>query len=217
MSAPATALSDADPADDLAGLERALLDRQLEALSRLADMGMAVAGALERRVTADEAAAEPAAVLHHAAMDFARVSRAVRLTFALQSRLIADFKGERRARPPEGGADENDDWDGGFEAIWLEPDEDPGSIRARQVKDAVRDRAEAEALDREDVERLVLRAGERLGRPEFRAELLALPFDDLVALICRELNLPPPPQATGAVEGASGVPAPVPDLHAASP
>src|SRR3569623_227234 len=99
MSAPSPALTD-DP-DSLEGWQRALLDRQLEALSRLADMGMAVAAAITQQVT--EAAPGSDAALSGAALDFARVSRAVRLTFALQSRLIAEFKGISEARSAGSG------------------------------------------------------------------------------------------------------------------
>jgi hypothetical protein len=200
MSTPApTPSNDSNPTAPDAW-ERALLDRQLESLSRLADMGMAIAGAIERRVTAEAPADEPANVLHQAAMDFARVSRAVRLTFALQSRLIADFKAPRRAKPAEAGADDDDDWDGTYEVEWLPSQEDPRDVRKQEVKDAVRARAESEALDREDVERLVLRAAERLETEEFRG-LFAWSVDELVEMICKDLGLAPPPQAAGATEG----------------
>ena len=92
MADAATIPVASDDADHSAW-ERALLDRQLAGLERLAEMGMAVAAAIEQRVTQapPQPHAKPDAALHHAAMDFARVARAVRLTYALQSRLIADF------------------------------------------------------------------------------------------------------------------------------
>jgi hypothetical protein len=40
-----------DAADSADAWERALLDRQLARLDRLAEIGMAIAGAVERRVT----------------------------------------------------------------------------------------------------------------------------------------------------------------------
>ena len=69
------------PSDDEdSAWERALLDRQLAALDRLAEMGMRIAAAIEQQVTeaAPEPDAKPTAALHHAAIDFARVARAVR-------------------------------------------------------------------------------------------------------------------------------------------
>src|ERR1035437_7384775 len=100
MSAQTQPLTDTPPADS--AWERALLDRQLERLDRLADMGMALAGEIQRRA----AAAAPDADITHAAIDFARMSRAVRMTLALQSRLVRDFK-----TPPKAGPGEADDED----------------------------------------------------------------------------------------------------------
>jgi hypothetical protein len=77
MSGPAHALCEIDDTDSLDAWERALLDRQLETLDRLAELGLAVAAAVKDRVTAPEAADT---VVQHAALDFARVSRAVRMT-----------------------------------------------------------------------------------------------------------------------------------------
>ena len=116
MSATSPSPAD-DPAHDW---ERALLDRQLAALSRLAEMGMAIAGVIERTVTAE--APPPENVLQHAAIDFARVSRAVRLTFAMQSRLIADFK-KPPPRPADNAApdddEEDEEDDGGVDVSWF--------------------------------------------------------------------------------------------------
>ena len=152
-----------DETDSLDGWERALLDRQLESLSRLADMGMAIAAAVERRITAEEPGADAVrqdAVLQHAAMDFARVSRAVRMTFALQSRLIADFKAGRSRPAP---ADEFDD--GPVEVVWPEL-QDHDVVQKRQVRGIVGRLAEAAALDREAVERL---ACDSCGKVLYRA------------------------------------------------
>lgn len=175
-------------ADSLDGWERALLDRQLEALGRLADMGMAIAAAVERRATADEPGpdtARPDAVLHHAAMDFARVSRAVRMTFALQSRLIAEFKGGARAAEDIAADD-----DGPFEAVWPEL-QDHDVVQKRQVRAIVGRLAEAAALDEERVERLVREAGERLEDEDIYRDLTRRPLGEIVALICKDLGLAP--------------------------
>jgi hypothetical protein len=205
--APAHTPEQPDSAGAADAWERALLDRQLEGLARLADMGLAIAAAIERCVTAE--APEPAspAVLHHLSMDFARVSRAVRLSFALQSRLIADFKAPPRARPAADGHDDEEDWDGAIEVVWNPPSEDPREVRKTEIKAAVRELAEAEALDREDVERLLLKAGERLDTDDY-LNLFGRPFADIIAQICADLGLPyPPREATvdesGVAEAAS--------------
>ena len=79
-----------DPASDW---ERAVLDDQLECLGRLAEIGLSLAGVIRRRGTA----AGTEAALDQAAAAFALVEREVRLTLALQSRLIADFKNRARS------------------------------------------------------------------------------------------------------------------------
>jgi hypothetical protein len=193
----AAALPDDPHADGPAAWERALLDRQLEALGRLADMGMAIAGAIARRVT-EASAEEPASTLDHAAMDFARVSRAVRLTFALQSRLVADFKAPPRARPAND--DDDDEYGGPIEVVWLPPQEDPREVRKGELKDAVRERLEAEAFDHEDIERLLLRASERLDTDDY-LNLFGRPFADILAQICGDLGLEAGAAGSGASRG----------------
>jgi hypothetical protein len=180
MSGPAHALCEIDDTDSLDAWERALLDRQLETLDRLAELGLAVAAAVKDRVTAPEAADT---VVQHAALDFARVSRAVRMTLALQSRLVRDFKTPvpslspaARAEPPARRV----------QVAWIGEAE---RIEKRRVCTAVRRRAEDAALDAETTERLVREAEERLERDDVDDDLMTRPFDELVALICEDLGL----------------------------
>jgi hypothetical protein len=179
-----------DESGSLDGWERALLDRQLEALGRLADMGMAMAAAIERRVTAAEPGADAVldgADLSRAAMDFARVSRAVRMTFALQSRLIADFKGASEARPAR-SANSNEwfsDFDGRPDIV------DNDVVRKRQLKGIVKQLGEAASLDGEAVERLVREADERLEDDRFYRGLTERPMGEMVALVCKDLGIEP--------------------------
>lgn len=182
LAAPAPSAPDAPPTLD--GWERALLDRQLEALGRLADMGMAIAAAIERRATAEEAGAEPD--LRHAPLDFARVSRAVRLTFALQSQLIADFKG---AGAKAAGAQAADD--GPLQVLWREDVVEEDEVRKRQVRGVVERLAEAASLEREAAERLAREAAERLDDHGFYRDLTRRPLGEIVALICKDLGLEP--------------------------
>jgi hypothetical protein len=123
------------------GWERALLDRQLERLDQLADMGLALAGAIQRRAT-DPAA--PDQTLQHAAIDFSRVSRAVRMTLALQSKLVRDFK-----TPPKtasGKADNDDDIPVHWEVQWI-PEEPTRDQQRANVRRSVRRTAEDAGLD----------------------------------------------------------------------
>jgi hypothetical protein len=83
----------AAPTDAAAGgageaCARPLVERQLEALGELADIGLKLARAVERQVS--KAEAPSVADLNAAAMAYARVARAVRQSVMLQSRLQAE-------------------------------------------------------------------------------------------------------------------------------
>ena len=185
MSAPSLAPSD-DP-DSLDGWERALLDRQLEALNRLADMAMAVAAAITRRVTEAEAGSETD--LSGAALDFSRASRAVRMTFALQSRLIAEFKGV--AGPRTGGSATPVESDAWYDEFGRPDVVDHDEVLRRQLKGVVKCLGEAEHLDGEAVERLVREAGERLEDEGFFRDITERPMGETVALVCKDLGIEP--------------------------
>jgi hypothetical protein len=184
MSCAEPTLSSTDATDSLDGWERALLDRQLEALNRLADMGMALAAAVTLRATADEPAAD--ADLQRAAIDFARVSRAVRMTFALQSRLIAEFKGG--SRPAQAAAPDN----GPIEVRWANADlTEEEAVQQRLVQGIVQRLAESAALESETAERLAFEAGERIEDDNLHRDLTKRPVGEVVALICKDLGLEP--------------------------
>jgi hypothetical protein len=163
---------------------RALLDHQLAELGRLAAMGMDIAGAVHRQATA-EADAASVADLQHAALNFSRVARAVRLTFALQSRLVADFKG-RSPVAEAGGSDERT-----VEVRWIGQLSPAETARRSRLQDVVRGVAEGEALDAETVERLVREAVERIEDDGVFGDIMTRPFGEIVALICRDLGLKP--------------------------
>ena len=146
-------------------------------------MGMALAAAITKRVT--EAPPGPDADLSHAAMDFARVSRAVRMTFALQSRLVAEFKDAgQAAKAGQGGEDPIE--------VFGRPDiVDHDVVRKRQLRGVVERLAQGAALERETVERLVREAGERLEDDGFFRDITKRPISEMVALICKDLVLQP--------------------------
>ena len=184
MSAPAPNPSSPDAADPADAWERALLDRQLASLDRLADMGLAIGAAIERRATV-EPAPEPDTELRHAVIDFARVSRAVRLTYALQSRLVAEFKGKPRSRAAEAATSSEDD----EETHGIAWDEPPGEQQRRRVRRIIRRVAEASALDREAAERLLREGAERLDDDELYGDIMIRPVAEIVARICKDLGL----------------------------
>src|SRR4051794_27850697 len=85
------------------GVARSLIERQLAVLGRLAEVGLNIALAVERQVMALETGAaeegspragspEAVQVVQGLALAYGRVSRAVRLTLALQSRLMKDLQ-----------------------------------------------------------------------------------------------------------------------------
>jgi hypothetical protein len=187
MTAPFPPPDQYEPGPD--AWEKALLDQQLAELGRLAAMGMDIASDIHRRVTTADAAA-PVSELQHAAIDFARVSRAVRLTFALQSKLIADFKA--RARAAEAA---NEDESGPVEVHWLRARSPEEQHKQRRLELAVGRAAEAEGRDADAVERLVLETGERLDRDSIWDALQTLPFDAIVTQICADLGLKPAPSS----------------------
>jgi len=185
MSASSPTLSLLDDPASPASWERALLDRQLERLDQLADMGMALAGEIQRRATASD----PDTNITHAAMDFARVSRAVRMTLALQSRLVRDFKTPIKAGSGK-AANDGDDEDVRWEVVWENepPTRDQQRAEAQRI---VRGVGEDCGLDAETVERLETEAGERLERDDIYADILARPLSEIVADLCRDLGLSP--------------------------
>jgi hypothetical protein len=178
MSTPTPTLHDPDAP---ATWERALLDNQLAMLGRLAEMGMELAEAIKDQAT-PEALAQPNAA-GAIAMAFARVSRAVRMSLALQSRLIQDFKNPHRPVSRSKTEADEDIAPGSLRVVWV-----PEYIE--QVQDCVGRAAEDTGLDAETVERLTVEAGERLEREDMAA-IMARPFDEVVAMICADLGLNP--------------------------
>ena len=182
--------------------ERALLDEQLAMLTRLAEMGMAVAGAIQARVT-DPSATD--AAVQHAAMDFARVSRAVRMTLALQSKLVRDFKTPVASCSAKAAFEDIEP--GSLAALWLQPVSALEPEEEIRLRDAVRQAAEESGLEPEAVERLTAEAAERLERDDIH-DLMARPFDQIVAFVREELGLKsaphPRPPSDAAADGGGG-------------
>jgi hypothetical protein len=200
-----------DPASPANAWERALLDRQLERLDQLADMGMALAAEIQRRA----ATAPPDADITHTAMDFARVSRAVRMTLALQSKLVRDFKTPIKAPSGKAANDDGDnDDDSDFrpgeiqQAIyWADGTPISQGAERRVLRRTVRELAEDRGLDRETMERLETEAVERYDDHDLYPRYPArgnVPFHKMVGLICESLGLKPPDNATSPASGGGG-------------
>lgn len=204
---------------------RAAFDQQLWTLGRLAQAGLNIALSLEAQalaaqpgvaaeqgpqpcgrpvaaeVSLDRLPPDPADL----ALAFTRVSRAVRMTVALQARLLKGDQGGDRPMACKAPAP---------------PPPETRSGRARRVATVVRrlvGEAQGDVFDAAD---LMERAHERLSDPDITGDLLDRPFADLVADICRDLGLSPDWAALAneawAHEGATSAPsvaspAPKPD------
>ena len=193
MSSPAATAAN-ENADPAGAWERWLLEHQVEQLNRLAAMGMAIAGAVERQASSAEPGPDAAAILQHAAIDFGRVSRAVRLSFALQSKLIADFKSPP-ARPAhavaaydDAGLDEDGDETFGRR---LPAPSSAAMRRKAKLGLLMRHVVECAVEQPERLESVLAEAAERLESDDILREIAARPFGEVIAIICRDLGLEP--------------------------
>jgi hypothetical protein len=178
--------------------ERALLDRQLQMLERLAGAGLAIALDIADQAKTGEAG--PVGERGDIAMAYARVARAVRMTIMLQSKLVRDFKAPPQSASRSASASGADDGDyGPIEIRWQDSPELKAARRI-EAQDAIRRIAEDAALDTETVERLVAETGERLDRDDIYNNP-ARRFDKLVAMICKDIGLERPPPLAAANGG----------------
>jgi len=177
MSDAATALTNPPPSDGQAGAEDgadhapSLADRQLELLGRLAEAGLEVALAVERRAKA----AGPDDDLNGVAMAYARVARAVRLTVMLQTRLVSDRQLQDKLVKIRS------------DTAWAVASEERREIVERVVGRVVL----AEQDDPDKAERLVREAAERLDGDDIYGDLMARPVSEIVASVCRDLGVDP--------------------------
>ena len=146
---------------------RARIGRQLEILGRLAEVGLEIALAVERQVK--DADLEPE-TLQHLAMAYSRASRAVRMTIALQSRLIQDLQVLDQAR----------------DHARTEREETHRDRIERIVERIAQDEYEDD-----DINELVRETSERLKDDDCYGGVMTRPIGELVALICRDLDLHP--------------------------
>jgi hypothetical protein len=140
---------------------RALDGRQVDALDELMEIGLKLAGAIERQMS-EAAEPLPVADLNAAALAYARVARAVRQTVMLRDRLNEALQ-TRTAKA--------------------------AGLRSR-VGRIVRRVIDTEHDDADRIERLAAEAAERLDEDRF-GDLLTRPVEEIVAAICKDLGLHP--------------------------
>jgi hypothetical protein len=155
--------------------------RQLQMLGDLAEVGLEVARAIERRTRE----AGPEEDLTRLALAYSRAARAVRLSAMLQSRLIKDIKADAQAAAKAR-----------TEAAKAEAE------RAAEHEPAYRCKSRVENIvyrvagaghpgDAPAVARVIREAGERLDDEDLYGDLLERPLSEIVARICRDLGLEP--------------------------
>ncbi len=217
---PANLAVDATVADAAGpALVRAAVEQQVVMLTRLAQIGINISEAIERRAVAQaliaERAAEPGAAAGEACADrsepgvvYQRVARAVRLTVALQSKVLKDLialdQGEAQARQMAEKARDRT-------AAAPAAEDDPLGRRRERIDRIVRRVIEAEEPDEDDVERLSGEAWERLIDEDVYGDVLARPIGEIVARVCEDLRLSPDwkalaREAWAVEEAASGAP-----------
>jgi len=178
------------PAPAAAAAARGLIERQLWVLGRLAEAGLNVALAIERQAmaAADAGAGDPEAapagrvVEGDIALAYSRAARAVRLTVALQAKLIKDLQAldEGLARKRRG--------DQVNASRALEASQAARKARVERIVERV---IQAETFDEGEVDRLTEAAYERLDHDEIYGDLLARPVSEIITLVCRDLGLSP--------------------------
>jgi hypothetical protein len=154
----------ADPAAD------ARLDRQLEKLDRLADLGLEIVESL-----AAQAKGGLQVVEGDIALAYERVARGVRMAVMLQSRLIEDLR-LAREKPAKAAPDAAD----------------PAAARKDQVARIIKRVAQQDGrLDNYQAGCARTEARERLEHDDIYGPVMSLPISELVAAICRDFGLTP--------------------------
>jgi hypothetical protein len=161
----------ADPPDGAA--DGARLERQIALLGELAEAGLQIALAVQRRAQAAESAGED---LNPVAMAYARIARAVRLTVMLQARLIAERRDGEDARTAARAA-----------AAFERREQKRRRVERMVERVAIDACGDDEAL----AEHLAVEAIERLEDDDLYGDVMSRPVGELVALICRDLGLEP--------------------------
>jgi hypothetical protein len=191
MSSADPAPTSCDPAAtaDPAAAAIAQAERRLAMLRRLAELGMKLAEGLAGRAVPGADHPEPK---HDPADSFARVSRAVRLTLALEAKFEQDLAALRAGGAPAAPTVDPE--------AWVFPD-DPGGLKKRDHPSAHRNRIrdnvwdvinhETSITDLLPSHEVLDDLHERLTEGERYDGVLYRPLRESVAAICKDLGLTP--------------------------
>jgi hypothetical protein len=201
------------------------MDRRLRLLQEVSTIGLRlvrilcvdvgtdyepVEGSLEKtfhdRFTDESFAAGAYAVPspHDRVAAYCKLSRAIRLTLALEQRtdeaqhavrrglpLPRMERAERRAKARPDAEPAGDAATGESDAATDESKEARQDARVELLRDIVREAAETEVFDRERLEEIERTLDERLEGYPTPGDLADLPFEEVVRLLCAELGLQP--------------------------
>jgi hypothetical protein len=178
-------------------------ERRLRLLEELSEIGMELVRGLRARTTVDGASGESASGeapseagpgrLANAAEAFARLSRAVRLTLALEAKTdqaLQDLKSGLAPAREEARARAADYERLAAERARVAAAQDRDAREAR-VFDLVFTAAEVEIGDSEAFDDLLEALTERLDQDEAYGDLLKWPLRETVERLCRDLDLTP--------------------------
>jgi hypothetical protein len=204
--APNTATAPQDPRE-------ARAEERLDMLRELAELGMTLARELTRRVMEtpdpsadpepladpDRTAARYAALgrrepRHDPAESFARISRAIRLTLALEARAEADLAALRAGEAvaaPAADASPPDAAPARASKAFDEYPYDHGSAHRNRIRDRVYEAINAEITDIYPAQRVLAELYERLAESERYDAVIHRPLKESVAAICEDLGLHP--------------------------
>jgi hypothetical protein len=156
---------------------RPVLERQVEMLGQMAEAGFEMVMALRRQALAtleDEPSnTEPAVDLKAANLAFSKASRAVRMTLALQAKVIEDIRAPDRGDPPETARPS------------------PAEARRKRVRTVVERAIVAEHGAGREFEQMSKFAERLLDDEDLCDDVLSRPMSELVAMICKDLGLKP--------------------------
>jgi hypothetical protein len=191
-------------------------EERLDMLRELAELGMALARELTRRVLeTPDPLAEPRPVAdpdpvaaaadaqfaarprreprHDPAESFARISRAIRLTLALEARAEADLAALRAGETVASAADAPAPDVAPSRASQASDDYpcDHGSAHRNRIRDRVYEAINAEITDIYPAQRVLADLYERLADSERYDAFIHRPLKESVAAICEDLGLHP--------------------------
>ena len=167
---PASAAADTIPADRPAAA-RALVDRQLQKLERLAEIGMELAEEAGRQAKATPEAREKSGFAGDPAEIFAKAARTVRMCIALQSKLMKDLADFERADKAERSQ--------------------RATARKYRIQDYVERAIKVEFGERSAIRVLSDQTREILRDENLLDRIADRPVGEIVARICRDLGLSP--------------------------